>query len=503
MISNSVLRELSNEFIGETESSLYNYKTGPVLVEMFNDFFDENDSYGQGFPSRWIYVSEKLEKFETNNELNNFFQQILSSKFLRIHEGCNRGNVEASIVERIKRFNEILDKEDLEIKYINKKVMLMPFQDDLSEIGSGGFAIVYNISNNHRARKVLRLEFQHDEGVKHRFKREYEITKDLQEIDGIIPIFGDYNASDYSYEMQFCETNLEDYIRKNELNVKEKTELVKTILNILTQVHQRNTIHRDLSPNNILINNSKIYIADFGIGKDFNGKYSHQTMHTRDFGQFRYAAPEQLENLTNSTARSDVYSLGKVINFIFNKNPDNSEHIFTSFCEKATARNSEYRYENSGVLFTEIEKYLNSMEHKDFEEQIHSKMNSRIVDEQVSSYVLTLNESELSNLLVEKTHIVDIYMKVLENNPNQAFNLLSKLSNGVRSSYSWSDYDLFSSMAFKVLSYKSGFFDYDSNVKAAELLWYTANEVNRFDAQSKISSLIENGLEPSLEEILK
>lgn len=502
MISNSVLKELSEEFIGDTPESLYTYKSGPELVEFFNEYLDANDSYGRGFPSRWSYVNDKLEKLEKENVLQKFFTTILSSKFLRTHEGCNRGNVEKAIAEKIKRFNEILDKEDLEIKYINNKIIITPFQDDLLVIGSGGFATVYNVSNNQRARKVLKSEFNTDESVKHRFKREYEITKILQDIEGIIPIF-DYNPLEYSYEMKYCNTNLEDFIKENKLSVQEKIKIVTNILNTLSQVHQKNTIHRDLSPNNILVDNSKIYIADFGIGKDFNDKYSHQTMHTRDFGQYRYAAPEQLESLSAATARSDVYSLGKIINFIFNKNPDNTNHMLVSFTSKSTARNPEYRYEDSEELSIEIEKYLKSKEEVDFEEKILLKMQQEIIDDEVSGYVLTLNENELSNLLAEKSYAKNIYIKLLENNSSLAYDLLSKLATGIRAGYNWNDYDHFSFVAYSVLIYKSGIFDYDSLIKAAEILNFTAHNINRFDAQSKIEHLIANGIDPTIEEMLK
>lgn len=503
MISNTVLKELSEEFIGDTSESLYSYKSGPQIVDFFNEYFDENDLYGKGFPSRWKYVHDKLGEFEQEDKLQLFFQIILSSKFLRTYEGCNRATVEAAISEKINRFNHILDKEDLEIKYDNKQIIITPFYDDLLEIGSGGFATVYSTSNNQRARKVLLPEFNNDDGVKHRFKREYEITKSLQDIDGIIPLFDNYNVAEYSYEMKYCETNLESFIKDNELNVQQKIEIVKIILNILAQVHQRNTIHRDLSPNNILINNSKIYIADFGIGKDFNNKYSHQTMHTRAFGQFRYAAPEQLENLSDATTRSDVFSLGKIINFIFNKNPENNNHILISFSSKSTARNPEYRYEDASVLSTDITKYLKSKEEVDFEERILLKMQQEIVDDEVSSYVLTLNETELSDLLAKKVYAKNIYIKVLENNSSQAYDILLKLTSGVRNGYNWNAYDQFSFIAYSILNHQSGTFDYDSRIKAAELLDFTAHEVNRFDAQNKIESLIENGLDPTLEDILK
>lgn len=63
------LRLLINE---ETE-----YRSGPELVQFFNDLgFD--DSYGQGFPSRWMYTDEKLAKINGTPELDKCIKNLFS-----------------------------------------------------------------------------------------------------------------------------------------------------------------------------------------------------------------------------------------------------------------------------------------------------------------------------------------------------------------------------------------------------------------------------------------
>ncbi|HBM4526102.1 TPA: hypothetical protein LWO25_002622, partial [Listeria innocua] len=104
MISSRILKEIAEEFIGDSEGSSYSYKRGSDLVEFFNEYFDEDDSYGQGFPSRKYYVSDKLERLERENTLEEFFSIILSSKFLRVYEKCNRNTIEEEILIRINRF---------------------------------------------------------------------------------------------------------------------------------------------------------------------------------------------------------------------------------------------------------------------------------------------------------------------------------------------------------------------------------------------------------------
>lgn len=63
------LRLLINE---ETE-----YRSGPKLVQFFNAL-GFNDSYGQGFPSRWIFTDEKLKIINGSPEIDKSIRTVLS-----------------------------------------------------------------------------------------------------------------------------------------------------------------------------------------------------------------------------------------------------------------------------------------------------------------------------------------------------------------------------------------------------------------------------------------
>lgn len=63
------LRQLINE---ETE-----YRSGPKLVEFFNEL-GFNDSYGKGFPSRWMYTDQKLDQINGAPELDKCIRNVLA-----------------------------------------------------------------------------------------------------------------------------------------------------------------------------------------------------------------------------------------------------------------------------------------------------------------------------------------------------------------------------------------------------------------------------------------
>src|SRR5262245_21627705 len=65
-ISERSIAALAKIVTGDTQISPY--KSGPVLVRLFNEF-GANDSYGQGFPSRWYYAEEKIRAINGTDRL--------------------------------------------------------------------------------------------------------------------------------------------------------------------------------------------------------------------------------------------------------------------------------------------------------------------------------------------------------------------------------------------------------------------------------------------------
>jgi serine/threonine protein kinase len=81
------------------------------------------------------------------------------------------------------------------------------------------------------------------------------------------------------------------------------------LLNALAYVHSRSVLHKDIKPHNVLVKDGKIYLADFGLSRDFMGGLS-QSMSSFS-GTAEYQAPE-FENHASHGRPSDVFSLGCV-----------------------------------------------------------------------------------------------------------------------------------------------------------------------------------------------
>lgn len=95
----------------------------------------------------------------------------------------------------------------------------------------------------------------------------------------------------------------------------------EAFVNIMLQIfdgvgflHSQKIVHRDLKPENIYLVNGRVVITDFDISKE-NVHKPHQRRDTTVLGSVGYASPEQY-GFMRSDARSDIYSLGVLMNVL-------------------------------------------------------------------------------------------------------------------------------------------------------------------------------------------
>jgi len=107
MISNDALRAISNIFIGDV-GNYYTYKSGPKLVSFFNDNFNFEDVYGQGFPSRWSYAYDKIVAIINSGKVNLLLDIILGSRFIIKEKQCSAVEALELSKDILLEFNRIL-----------------------------------------------------------------------------------------------------------------------------------------------------------------------------------------------------------------------------------------------------------------------------------------------------------------------------------------------------------------------------------------------------------
>ena len=270
----------------------------------------------------------------------------------------------------------------------------------------------------------------------------------------------------------------------------------------MAEVHNRNIVHRDLSPTNIFVSDSKAIIGDFGLGKNLNIISSHQTMLTNALGQYQYCDPDQYMLLKEGGKRSDVYSLGKIINFIMNKDPMNTRHMFKSVVEKACSAMRTLRYDDAQKLLNVINKSIDFHEKEQNEENIKSAIQRNEYDDQINMYISELSIDKVLSLLCDVNNFDYALFKYIKDDNNLALQIVNELSEEyLLHRLKWENYDKVANFMLRIINNMS--FSYPVREIAAKVIKYVAIDLNRYGIQNKVKKIIEEGVEPLIEEILK
>lgn len=185
-----------------------------------------------------------------------------------------------------------------------------------SRIGGGGMANVYLgydiILKRDVAIKVLRPEFANDPEFIERFDREALAATSLAH-PNIVSIYDVGEEGDIFYiVMEYVDgETLKDYVKKHgKLSVEETIDIMEQLTSAIQHAHENGLIHRDIKPQNILIDRSgKIKVTDFGIAVALSATALTQTNSV--LGSVHYLSPEQARG-GKATKLSDIYSLGIV-----------------------------------------------------------------------------------------------------------------------------------------------------------------------------------------------
>ena len=189
----------------------------------------------------------------------------------------------------------------------------------LDEIGRGGMSVVYRARdrrlNRDVAIKVLPPELAYDTAIRTRFTREAQTSAQLGHAH-IVPIYdvGDSSGIAYIVMALVSGGNLGTMLaRAPRPPVDEVRRLVGEVADALAYAHLRGVIHRDVKPDNILLDaeSGRALVTDFGIARAMEAG-TRLTVTGIAVGTPTYMSPEQAVGERELDGRSDIYSLGVV-----------------------------------------------------------------------------------------------------------------------------------------------------------------------------------------------
>lgn len=200
----------------------------------------------------------------------------------------------------------------------NRTIIGNRYSVDLDHpIGAGGMAMVYHgfdlQSRRPVALKTLRAEYQRDPASRQRFRREARAMAFLNH-PNLVTIYDLYEERDGSWVvMEYVDgETLKRLVQRDGPLPPETIALIlQQLANALAHIHERNLVHLDIKPQNIMITDTnEIKIIDFGLAQPPGA--TPEMGGGMAFGTVAYLAPEQARGDAVSE-ETDVYSLGCVV----------------------------------------------------------------------------------------------------------------------------------------------------------------------------------------------
>jgi serine/threonine-protein kinase len=187
------------------------------------------------------------------------------------------------------------------------------------ELARGGMAIVYLAQDLRHERlvaiKVLRSELTSAVAAE-RFLREIKVAAGLTH-PHILPLLDSGEADGLLYYvMPYVEgESLRERLnRERQLPVGEAVRIAREVADALSYAHAHRLLHRDVKPENILLEAGHAVVADFGIAKALSDAAGNTLTDTGvSIGTPAYMSPEQAAGDSQIDERSDIYSLACVL----------------------------------------------------------------------------------------------------------------------------------------------------------------------------------------------
>jgi eukaryotic-like serine/threonine-protein kinase len=399
------------------------------------DFFDENGGFT--FVDH-VCLSEQYKNLPVMKRLK-ILQNVMN---VLKHSTINKEQSN----HMIELVSKVLKRDN--VKVINPEIgymILLP--DDI--LDSGSYCNIVRVKEG-VLRKELLPVYKNDDKLKKRLKYEFENMQKLKECPQILNVYN-YDPENSSYLMEQGDKNLFRHLNDElELSFEDKLKIILDLLKGMAFAHKQSIIHRDLHLGNILKIGKDFVICDFGLSKDLSIERSMKSSNTEKNNHL-FVDPLANFDFTKLDLKSDIYSIGKIIDYVFTYNESNLNHIFTTVVERCISRDKEHRYDSVNDIISDINGILKNKSKEANRKNVINKILNNLYDAQVHEFVMDLIETnKISKFIV--AHKLSSFGKVIVKFESvYQREMLQAISHGYREATGyggWSNYDIFAQIAY-------------------------------------------------------
>lgn len=400
-----------------------------------DDYFQENGGF--------IFKDDKylVEQFENVPESKRL---LLLQNILNIlkHSTVNKEENE-NIITII---SNVLKRDN--VKIVNPEVgLLAVLPDDI--LDSGSYSNIVRVKDG-ILRKELKTIYKNDEKLIKRMKYEYENMKKLSDCPQILKVY-DFDPENNSYLMEQGDKNLYKHLADEmEISLKDKVKIIMDILKGMIFAHEQSIIHRDIHLGNVLKIGHDFVICDFGLSKDLSIERSLKSSYTEKNNHI-FADPLAISDFTKLDQKSDIYSIGKIIDYVFTYNAQNPNHIFKTVVERCICRDKELRYDSVVQVMEEVKLILKSQGLEEKRKNTINKIINNVYDSQVHEFIIDLANTERLSKFIVSNKLSDFGKLIMKFESVYQEKILGSIWSGYSEATGyggWGNYDIFADIAY-------------------------------------------------------
>ena len=401
------------------------------------DYFDSNGSFAfidtENFSQQYglLHGVKRLELIQ------NIFNILKHSTINK-----DQSNQAISVITKV------LNRD--QVKVLNPEtgyIAVVP--DDI--IDSGSYCNIVSV-NSGLLRKELKSIYQDDLKLQKRVKYEYENMCKLSGCPQILNVL-EYDETTCSYLMEQADMNLAAYLDSEiDLPFEIKLKIIMDLIKGMAYAHNKSIIHRDLHLGNILKIGKDFVICDFGLSKDLSLERSMKSSYTEKNNHL-FVDPLAITDFTKLDHKSDIYSIGKMMDYIMTYNAASTNHLFKTIVERCICRDKDLRYDSIEQIITDLEILLKDRSTEQEETNTITKLINGQYDAQVHEYIIDLVASDKLCKFIVEHKLYSFSELVLKFESIYQISILKSIENGFSDATGyggWTNYDIFSRISYNL-----------------------------------------------------